>query len=183
MPELAIVVSGLPASGKTTVGKAIAERLSLPFLDKDDFLEALFESDGIGDLLWRQELSQKSNQAFCNAAKAHERVVLVSHWRPLNVEGSSGTPTEWLNTAFFNVIEVYCQCPVEEALLRFTSRTRHPGHRDQDRDRQELAASFEKFANALPLQLGNTLTVNTQSDSEMERSVERVTERILQLIA
>lgn len=32
-----LIVMGVSASGKTTVGKALAERLSLPFFDGDDF--------------------------------------------------------------------------------------------------------------------------------------------------
>ena len=49
-----VVVSGLPASGKSTVARTLAGALGLPLLDKDVFLEALFASDGIGDAAWRR---------------------------------------------------------------------------------------------------------------------------------
>ena len=39
-----VVVSGLPASGKSTLSRRLATALSLPMLDKDDILEGLFES-------------------------------------------------------------------------------------------------------------------------------------------
>ena len=42
--RLLVVVSGLPASGKTTVGRALSHGLSLPLIDKDDILEAMFDS-------------------------------------------------------------------------------------------------------------------------------------------
>lgn len=35
----AIVLVGLPSAGKTTVGKALATRLSKPFIDVDDYIE------------------------------------------------------------------------------------------------------------------------------------------------
>jgi shikimate kinase len=38
-----VVVSGLPASGKSTVAKALAAGLAFTLLDKDSFLEALLE--------------------------------------------------------------------------------------------------------------------------------------------
>ena len=44
--RLLVVVSGLPASGKTTVGRVLSEGLSLPLIDKDAILEALFDSLG-----------------------------------------------------------------------------------------------------------------------------------------
>jgi len=36
-----IILTGLPASGKSTLGRAVAAALGLPMLDKDDILEAL----------------------------------------------------------------------------------------------------------------------------------------------
>ena len=39
-----IVVSGLPGSGKSTLGQQLATALGLPFLDKDTILERLFEA-------------------------------------------------------------------------------------------------------------------------------------------
>ncbi len=51
-------MSGLPASGKSRLGAAIAPLLGLALLDKDDFLETLFERDGTGDAAWRERLSR-----------------------------------------------------------------------------------------------------------------------------
>jgi shikimate kinase / 3-dehydroquinate synthase len=38
-----VVVTGLPGAGKTTVGRALAAALDVPFLDKDDFLDDLLD--------------------------------------------------------------------------------------------------------------------------------------------
>jgi len=42
-------MTGLPASGKSTTGAALASALALPLLAKDDILEALFETASVGD--------------------------------------------------------------------------------------------------------------------------------------
>ena len=39
---LFVIVSGLPASGKSTIAVGLAEDLRLPLMDKDAYLEALF---------------------------------------------------------------------------------------------------------------------------------------------
>jgi dephospho-CoA kinase len=50
--RLFVVVSGLPGSGKTTLGRRLAPALDLPLIDKDDILNRLFESKGIGTWTW-----------------------------------------------------------------------------------------------------------------------------------
>ena len=41
-----IIVTGLPASGKSTIGRAVAAALNLPLLDKHEILEGLFAIKG-----------------------------------------------------------------------------------------------------------------------------------------
>jgi len=52
-----VVVSGLPGSGKSRVALQLAPLLGLAVVDKDDVLERLFNSKGIGDSGRRQKLS------------------------------------------------------------------------------------------------------------------------------
>ncbi len=174
MSKRAIVVTGLPASGKSTVGRLLANSKGIAFLDKDDFLEALFEERGVGDFAWRRKLSHESNEQFANAARRSQgSVVLVSHWRPPNDDGPSGTPTEWLNTAFGAVVEVFCDCPVDEATTRFMTRSRHPGHCDKDRRIDEVRRTFQGYAKTFPLGIGPVVQVDTApgTDPDISRVV------------
>lgn len=169
MSSWCVVMSGLPASGKTTLGRQLAGALNLPCLDKDAFLEALFEIEGIGDRQWRSRLSRRSDRLFQLEAVNHRAAVLVSHWRApgefgeATKTGGSGTPSGWLHDSFETVIEVSCVCPAEIAAQRFTSRRRHPGHCDEERVFEEVLSSFEAYQKKLPLGLGTLLTVSTDA--------------------
>lgn len=172
-----IVVSGLPASGKTTLAKQIADRLGLPYLDKDDFLERLFErSTGVGDHVWRRRLSKQSNVDFERAAIQFERIVLVSHWRPNKDAGPAGTPTPWIPANFNQVVELYCRCPIPLAVSRFMGRTRHAGHHDKQRTFEELTTWFSTYAQQLPLGLGPVIEVDSASvldDAALVKKVQK----------
>ena len=50
MRDYCIAVTGLPGSGKSTVGRTVARSLDCAYLDKDDFLEQLFDQRGTGDI-------------------------------------------------------------------------------------------------------------------------------------
>jgi hypothetical protein len=67
-----VVIAGLPASGKSVLGAAIAPSLDLPLLDKDDFLEGLYGRDGVGDAIWRTRLSRQSDDPLRSAALGSE---------------------------------------------------------------------------------------------------------------
>ena len=57
---LIIVVSGAPCTGKTTLGRRIAQEFRLPFLSKDAFKESLSDTLGRGDLEWSKKLGVAS---------------------------------------------------------------------------------------------------------------------------
>ena len=160
MKSYCIAITGLPGCGKTTVGREVAVRLALPFLDKDTFLEQLFDERGVGDVEWRQRLSLASNHLFRGEAEAQRRVVLASHWRPPGLDGPSGTPTEWLSKHYDRVVELYCLCPVEVASRRFTTRSRHAGHLDGRRTPEEVEAWMRRYERHLPLGIGTQVRIS-----------------------
>jgi glucokinase len=156
-----IVVTGLPASGKTTIARSIAESLSFTLLDKDDFLETLYAENPVQTWQDRKELSRQADALFQAAATRLGSAVLVSHWKPPHSSRESGTASDWLNAAFSTLIEVYCACPPDLALNRFLARKRHPGHCDAQRDPAELASQLRGLAPTFPLGIGPVITVNT----------------------
>jgi MoxR-like ATPase len=81
VPGSIIVVSGMPGSGKTTVARELAPALNLPLFDKDDILEGLFESRGIGDAVWREKLSRDSDEELIRLVRDSNGAVVSSFWR------------------------------------------------------------------------------------------------------
>lgn len=169
-----IVVSGVPASGKTTVGRALAEALGWPFLDKDDLLEALFEKEGCLSREQRSRLSRQADARFEIAARALDRAVLCSFWRHPEIESDSGTPSAWLLGEDIRVLEVVCWCSPRIAARRFLERSRHVGHQDAVWDEDGLVEQAERVEGLLPLGLGRYLGLRMDGPLEMDALLEAV---------
>lgn len=168
MGHIAIIISGLPASGKTSVARALATTLNIQLFDKDDFLERLYDQHGVSDWNSRKRLSRQSDKDFQIAAAQANTAVLVSHWRPNNTSAITGTPTDWVAETFETVIEIYCECTPAIATRRFLARQRHPGHLDSQRDPGQLAQRMLSLSDGYPLGLGPVLQINTERKVNFE---------------
>jgi hypothetical protein len=149
--------------------------LALPVLDKEDILEGLFESLGIGDAEWRTTLSRSADAVFCRVAPALGAAILVSWWHHPNASGESGTPTAWLSGLSSDILEIHCECRPRTAAARFTTRQRHPGHLDAMRTREEIIREFEHLALLGPLGCGRVIRVNTEAEVALDELVSLVT--------
>ncbi len=180
---LCIYVTGLPASGKTTVARYLAKRLKVTLLDKDDFLEQLFDEQNSVDMFERGQLSRQADPLFIDAALQQEKVVLVSHWRSPLSETSSGTQADWLAEHFNQVIEVSCVCSIETASQRFIQRKRHPGHNDDSRSLSDIRLWFKQYAEMLPIGVGRIVQVNTESVHWQTQLLEQLKPRIFEALS
>jgi glucokinase len=175
-PRPFLIISGLPASGKTTLGHCLAQALYLPFLDKDEILEALFEGLGVGDAEWRNRLSRSADVVLQRVAGQTAGAVLASFWRHPQATGESGTPTGWISALSGRVVEVHCVCPAEIAAERFLARKRHDGHLDRDKRNDDLVANFGRLAALGPLGLGPLVTVDTGRSVDFDGVLRHVEE-------
>ncbi|MBL0937680.1 MAG: AAA family ATPase [Gemmatimonadaceae bacterium] len=75
-----IVIFGLPGSGKSTLGRALARELEWPAVDKDDFLERQLDDEMSVTAERRRILSRLSDLTFREVAQSLARGVLVSCW-------------------------------------------------------------------------------------------------------
>jgi cytidylate kinase len=169
-----VVMSGLPGSGKTTLGRQLGATLGLGVLDKDDFLEAHFADYDEIDSTLRSSLSRLADAELRERAGTIASAILVSFWRREQVSLTAGTPTEWL-AHLPNVVEVHCECSPGVAATRFHSRVRHDGHRDADRT--DLMAQFEALTRQGPLGIGRLVVVNTETDTDIAELASRIAER------
>ncbi|MGN6526247.1 MAG: AAA family ATPase [Burkholderiaceae bacterium] len=149
-----VVVTGLPASGKTTVAGVIGRHLGLPVIDKDVVLEALFDSLGAGDAPHRATLSRAADTVMQRLARDTGGAVLASWWRhPLSDE-DSGTPMDWLARLPGRLVELHCRCAPATAWARFSTRRRHAGHLDRRRSADVELARFQAAAARGPAGIG-----------------------------
>ena len=67
---LVLIITGAPASGKSTLGRQLAQALGLPYLAKDLFKETLFDSLGWEDRAWSRRLGGASMELLFRTAAA-----------------------------------------------------------------------------------------------------------------
>jgi predicted kinase len=166
-----VVISGLPGSGKTTLGRRLARALNLPLIDKDDILDRLFETKGVGDAVWRRMLSRESDAILQRDATSSNGAVVVSFWRQPGMREDSGTPTDWIAALSEQVVNVRCVCGPEIAASRFLQRTRHPGHLDGGASPADVLASIRASAVLPPIDVGRRIDVDTSGESELNAIV------------
>jgi predicted kinase len=163
-----VVVSGLPGSGKSTLARLLAPLLNLPVIDKDDILERLFESKGVGDSAWRRALSRESDLLFQQEALASGGALLVSFWRLPGMPPDSGTPTDWLSELSNPLVQLHCYCPPDVAATRFRHRRRHAGHLDDTASEAGIQARIQAIADLGPLEIGHRIDVDTSSEPRLD---------------
>lgn len=167
-----IIVSGLPGSGKSTLARRLGRALALPVIDKDDILEELFDSRGVGDDTWRRALSRESDVIFQDRASDSPGAVLVSFWRMPGLPEDSGTPADWLSDLTERLVHVRCVCPVAIAAWRFVRRRRHPGHQDGARSLGDRQRRLRRIAALEPLTINPRIDVDTSRDVDLEALLE-----------
>lgn len=156
-----VLVNGLPASGKTTLGRTLARHLGLPLFSKDVIKET--HADMLGTALagwpqrrWNAAIGAAANETmWALLADAPGGAVLESTWptdvRHFVVAGlrRADNPAQ---------VEAWCDVPLETARRRYEARhPRHPIHGDLLTDDE-----WERWRRtARPLNIGPTLRVDT----------------------
>lgn len=129
-----VVVSGPPASGKSTLAPVLARELALPLIAKDTIKDALMSVLPVPDVEASRRLGRAAVAAMLAvAAQSPVGAVIDSNfYRSRAVEHLRSLPGL--------VIEVFCRCERAVAGARYHARagTRHAGHFDWVRDQDEL---------------------------------------------
>jgi len=128
-----VVVSGPPASGKTTVARAIAPGLGLPLIAKDTIKQALLTVLPVADIETSRLVGTASVAALLAVAAETAGAVLESVWHRSRALVD-------LRVLPGDIVEVFCRCDPEVARQRYALRagTRAAGHFDADRSIDEL---------------------------------------------
>jgi len=120
---LVLVITGAPASGKTTIGRRLAADLSLPFLSKDLFKETLFDTLGWDDRAWSKRLGNPSMQLLyrCAAAllEARQSVALEANFYP---QWDTAPLLQLEEQWACRFVQVLCEAPCALLAERFRAR-------------------------------------------------------------
>lgn len=129
-----VVVSGPPASGKSTLAPVLARELELPLIAKDTIKDAFMTVLPIADVETSRAVGRGAVAAMLAvAADSPVGAVIESNfYRSVAGERLGQLPGA--------VVEVFCRCDQTVAHARYTERvgTRHAGHFDGTRTVQEL---------------------------------------------
>ncbi len=98
MAKSFIVITGLPASGKTTLARQLGEELGIPVIDKDDFLEDLLGSVEEYDADFRYRCSREADKSFKEAACKCSVATAVQRFKNRNRHPGHGDNRSDLNT-------------------------------------------------------------------------------------
>ena len=171
-----LIVTGPPASGKTSAARRLAEELKLAVLSKDTFKETLYEQIGSDDEL--EPRIDKAALALLFAVAGMQLEAGVS----LLVESNFDTHFDvdhfrrLRRDRDVELVQVHIGGDTERLVAKFAERARrgerHPGHGDSPTDADELR---EKIEAGLwePLEVPGRLVRADMDDAE-EAIVERV---------
>ena len=129
-----VVVSGPPASGKSTLAPALAAGLHLPLIAKDTIKGALMAVLPVPDVEASRQIGRAAVQAMLAVAAASPpgAVIESNFYRSVARDELRRLPG--------TIIEVFCRCDTATAADRYRTRagSRHAGHFDSVRTPEEL---------------------------------------------
>ena len=176
-----LIITGPPASGKSTLGRQLAHRLGVALLSKDLFKEVLFDELGWSDREWSRRLGSASIALLCRSAlallEADQSVALEANFYP---EWDTDKLRGLAETSRCRFVQVVCTASPRTLVERYRNRgltgERHPGHTESENMDETLARLANGRWDALDLE-GPVITVDTEvlpSEAQVERIVEQI---------
>lgn len=174
-----IVISGFPATGKSTLANGLGAHFGLPFMGKDQIKELIFDTLKSGDRAWSQRVGASAYEILLNFAetllKSRQSVIIESNFKPeLDSKRFAKIRDE------FNcfIAQIHCDGNRETIVNRFVSRAssdlRHPGHVEME-NREEFISTL-RASSSSELQLDcPILRLNTTDfsiDNNMQHSID-----------
>lgn len=168
---LLIIIAGPPCTGKTTLGKCLAQELCLPFIHKDGIKELLFDCIGWSDRAWSRKLGRAGIEVLFyfveSQLRAGQSFIVESNFSYETSERFVKLKQQY----DFEPFQIQCTCDGNVLFERFKQRgesgQRHPGHVDQ--------LNYEEFKPILlkgrsdPLEIGGRIyEVDTTNFASIE---------------
>lgn len=166
---LLVVVTGPPASGKSSIARGLASSLEIPFLSKDELKERLYEVVGSGGDV--EETVDTAALAILFSVTRSNLDAGVGVLVESNFDSESDT--EPFRDLAARIVQVHCGGDTDELVRTFAERSargeRHPGHDDGPEDATEVREKIES-GRWDPLEIPGELIRIDTTDGEVDSS-------------
>ncbi len=164
---LAVVVTGVPGAGKTTLASALAEKLGAVLLSLDTIKEEIYEREGMPHGL---ELRLAAEKVLGNRLAAATGTVVVDIWiAPVRDTDRVGS---LLRQHTVDIVEVLCRVPADVAVQRYRSRPRRGPHLPPDEATLgRIRGAVEVFE---PVGIGTCIEVDTCDPVDLQELLDRL---------
>lgn len=140
MTPTIVLITGHPATGKTTLAHNLTQELRLPLIWKDQIKETLLNVLGSSTDEWSRKLSTVAwtllYQQVENLIKTDISHIIESNFDPVYANSYWQSLTQKYK---FHLIQVRCETEPETLLKRYIQRihqeNRHPGHVNASNDK------------------------------------------------
>ena len=165
-----VIVNGPPGSGKSTLAAPLARELGVPLLAKDAVKETLLDTLGYADRAESRRIGAASGEVLWTLLAGCPDGAVIESWLAPSLRDVVRAGLARGSVEADRAVEVWCDCPPEEAQRRYAARRRHPGHFD-DALVDDLPAVL---ATAEPLALGRVVRVSTGAPVDVDALADRV---------
>ena len=146
-----IIVCGLSGAGKTSLAKALSQKLNIACLHKDIIKETLYEALNFSTLEESKKIGIHSVKLLFEIAEniISNKVDIIIE-SPFNFSGDYQLFQKWIDEYNIELYSIICSVPNEERLKRIKSRPRHQAHHDIERNHENSTGAEESVYDALP---------------------------------
>lgn len=159
----AILVTGIPAAGKSTMAGFLAEKLKLPVISKDSIKELLFDSVGFRSREEKVKLGVASMHLMYDTAgrlmQAGQPFILENNFEYSSEQGLRDLLTKYPYSILTITLTGDYKVIYQRFLTRNASPDRHPGHvvndcyplktQSDSKEKKEPSVSFEDFVHGI----------------------------------